>query len=42
MNFNVKKEIINNNRNNFNCFSDYDSTKLLPQWSKVRVCNVNK
>ena len=22
-------------------FSDY-STKLLPQWSKVRVCNVNK
>ena len=25
-----------------NCVSNYDCTKLLPQWSKVRVCNVNK
>ena len=42
MMLNIKKEKINNNRNNFNCFSNYDCTKLLPQWSKVRVCNVNK
>ena len=31
-----------NKRNNSNCVGDYNSTKLLPQWSKVRVCNVNK
>ena len=31
-----------NSRNYFNCTSNYNRTKLLPQWSKVRVCNVNK
>ena len=31
-----------NRRNYFNSISYYNSTKLLPQWSKVRVCNVNK
>lgn len=24
------------------CRNTKNSTKLLPQWSKVRVCNVNK
>ena len=42
MNLKTKKEQVNNNRNYFNSFGDYDSTKLLPQWSKVRVCDVNK
>ena len=37
-----KKTLNDNKRNYFNCVSNYNSTKLLPQWSKVRVCNVNK
>ena len=42
MELNIKKEKMNNNRYYFNCTCNNYSTKLLPQWSKVRVCNVNK
>ena len=39
---NVKRLNNNNNRDYSYSTCDYYSTKLLPQWSKVRVCNVNK
>ena len=41
-----EKRLNNNNNNNNRDYSystcDNYCTKLLPQWSKVRVCNVNK
>ena len=40
----MNKKRLNNNNNWDYAYSTcyYNSTKLLPQWSKVRVCNVNK
>ena len=40
----MNKKRLNNNNNWDYAYStcDHNCTKLLPQWSKVRVCNVNK